>query len=237
MLTHGPHTLFGTSSFQHTTALTRLSVLARWVMVENGSVVFLGWRANQLVLSTPSVRFHVVSAEDLISDHIFTGINYESSFEAGLLENTNYCEVWGYDFSVKSFGPEIPKHLRSRTHFEQYALGGGDRFSDDNSHPLYTLDTIMNMNKHKHIDILKIDIESWEFETLTTLVDQYIKSGKPLPFGQLQLEVHIWHKRFAEFLEWWEKLEEAGLRPFWTEPNIVYQNYNEHVDLAEVCSF
>lgn len=29
------------------------------------------------------------------------GINDESSFEAGLLELTQHCEVWGYDFSVK----------------------------------------------------------------------------------------------------------------------------------------
>ena len=31
-------------------------------------------------------------------------------------------------------------------------------------------------------------------------------------------------------------LEKAGLRPFWTEPNLVYQNYNRDgaSDLAEV---
>ena len=70
---------------------------------------------------------------------------------------------------------------------------------------------------HTHIDILKIDIESWEFATMTTLLNTYIKSGEPLPFGQLQLEIHIWHKTFAEYLTWWEILEKAGLRPFWTE--------------------
>ena len=76
---------------------------------------------------------------------------------------------------------------------------------------------IMIMIGHTHIDILKIDIEGWEFETLTTTLSPYIASGEPLPFGQLQLEIHIWHKTFAEYLEWWEKLESAGLRPFWTE--------------------
>lgn len=30
------------------------------------------------------------------------GINDESSFEAGLLERTRYCQVWGYDFSVSN---------------------------------------------------------------------------------------------------------------------------------------
>ena len=59
-----------------------------------------------------------------------------------------------------------------------------------------------------------------------------------MPFGQLQLEVHVWGKKFDEFLSWWEKLEAAGLRPFWTEPNLVYQNYNKqgNSDLAEVCA-
>jgi len=75
---------------------------------------------------------------------------------------------------------------------------------------------------HSHIDILKIDIEGWEFETITTLLTPYITSGKPLPFGQLQLEIHIWTKTFAEYLEWWETLEAAGLRPFWTEVRAEY---------------
>lgn len=70
---------------------------------------------------------------------------------------------------------------------------------------------------HTHIDILKIDIEGWEFEAMTTLLNPYIASGEPLPFGQLQLEIHIWKKSFEEYLAWWETLEEAGLRPFWTE--------------------
>ena len=38
-----------------------------------------------------------------------------------------------------------------------------------------------------------------------------------LPFGQLQIELHIWNQRFADFLEWWELLEVAGLRPFHQE--------------------
>jgi len=101
---------------------------------------------------------------------------------------------------------------------------------------MYTLESLMKMNGHTHIDILKIDIEGWEFETMTTLLNPYIASGEPLPFGQLQLEIHIWSKTFAEYLTWWESLEIAGLRPFWTEPNLIYQNYNnkDHKpDLAE----
>ncbi|KAF7299064.1 hypothetical protein MIND_00854700 [Mycena indigotica] len=161
------------------------------------------------------------------------GINYESSFEAEILAHTDHCQIWGYDFSVRSFGPEIPLLQKSRTHFFQYGLAGSDK--PDENPKMYTLETLMKMNGHTHIDILKIDIERWEFETLTALVKPYIASGKPLPFGQLQLEIHLWNLSFAEYLAWWESLEAAGLRPFWTEPNLVYQNYNRPgtSDLAE----
>ncbi|KAJ7777901.1 methyltransferase domain-containing protein [Mycena maculata] len=162
------------------------------------------------------------------------GINYESSFEAEILSNTQGCQIWGYDFTVNSFGPQISPAQSSRTHFNAYGLAGTDHTSDD-GHKMYTLETLMKMNGHTHIDILKIDIERWEFETLTALIKPYLASGKPLPFGQLQLEVHIWNMSFEEYLTWWEMLEAAGLRPFWTEPNLVYQNYNRggSTDLAE----
>ncbi|KAJ7212193.1 methyltransferase domain-containing protein [Mycena pura] len=163
------------------------------------------------------------------------GINHESSFEAEILANTEHCEIWGYDFSVKSFGPEIPRSQAHRTHFRRYGLAGTDKHGPDDKDKMYTLESLMKLNSHTHIDILKIDIERWEFETLTALIKPYLTSKKPLPFGQLQLEIHIWDMSFAEYFEWWETLEAAGLRPFWTEPNLVYQNYNKKgtPDLAE----
>ncbi|KAF5374336.1 hypothetical protein D9758_004672 [Tetrapyrgos nigripes] len=156
------------------------------------------------------------------------GINGQSSFEAELLVNTKHCHIWGYDFSVKSFGPEITRRIRHRTHFFAYGLAGNDGVttSKGKEFPMYTLESLMRMNGHTHIDILKVDIESWEFETFATLIKSYMDKGKALPFGQLQLEIHLWDKDFPQFLEWWEMLEEAGLRPFMTEPNLVYANYN-----------
>ncbi|KAJ6593776.1 methyltransferase domain-containing protein [Mycena capillaripes] len=163
------------------------------------------------------------------------GINYESSFEAEILSNTQECQIWGYDFTVNSFGPQISSTQASRTHFNRYGLAGKDSHGSEDSPKMYTLESLMKLNGHTHIDILKIDIERWEFETLSALVKPYLASGRPLPFGQLQLEVHIWDMSFEEYLTWWEMLEAAGLRPFWTEPNLVYQNYNGEgsTDLAE----
>jgi Methyltransferase FkbM domain len=84
----------------------------------------------------------------------------------------------------------------------------------------------MSANGHSFIDILKIDIEGAEFATLEALLAAYAHEPS-LPFGQLQLEIHARDSEYAQFpkfLEWWEKLEAAGLRPFWTEPNLVYVN-------------
>ncbi|KAI9432329.1 hypothetical protein H4582DRAFT_1821199, partial [Lactarius indigo] len=40
------------------------------------------------------------------------------------------------------------------------------------------------------------------------------------------LEIHTCEGRgnFEYFAHWWTALEGAGLRPFWTEPNLVYIN-------------
>jgi len=161
------------------------------------------------------------------------GINYESSFEAALLSRTRECQVWGYDFSVRSFGPQIPATQSYRTHFHSFGLAGWDHVTE--GHKMYTLQSLMALNGHTFIDILKIDIEGWEFDAITAIVKEYKSRGQPLPFGQLQLEIHAWNKSFADFLKWWEAMEEAGLRPFWTEANLVYQNYNRgaSADLAE----
>lgn len=79
-------------------------------------------------------------------DLLGLGINYESSFEAEILRNTRHCQIWGYDFSVKSFGPEIPSGSSHRTHFKAYGLGGEDKHGPEDNPPMYTLETLMKMN-------------------------------------------------------------------------------------------
>jgi hypothetical protein len=92
---------------------------------------------------------------------------------------------------------------------------------------------------HTFIDFLKIDIEGGEFDALTAFLDQRARDGLDLPIGRLQIEIHAreGHERFDYFARWWESLEAAGLRPFWTEPNMVYVNFVRGVrpELAEVC--
>ncbi|TCD66335.1 hypothetical protein EIP91_001484 [Steccherinum ochraceum] len=176
------------------------------------------------------------------------GLNGEVSFEAELLQRAPGCQIWGYDYSVQSIGPDIENgidrnnaSLASRAHFHAYALGGTDAHTSNP--PTHTLKSILQENGHTFIDILKIDVESWEFEALENFVKEYIESGEVLPVGQMQIEIHATvssgYSRFAKFKAWWEKLEAVGLRPFWTEPNMVYLNIirGARPDLTEVGSF
>ena len=86
------------------------------------------------------------------------GINNESSFEAALLRAAPRCQVWGYDFSVPNFGPEITEDpdLRSRSHFRSWGLGSADNYGPGANPPFYTLQTLMAMNGHSFIDVLKV---------------------------------------------------------------------------------
>jgi Methyltransferase FkbM domain len=90
---------------------------------------------------------------------------------------------------------------------------------------------------HTFIDVLKVDIEGGEFDALTSFIDAHADLGE-LPIGQLQLEIHArdGRERFDYFNHWWTTLEAAGLRPFWTEPNLVYINLVRGAlpDLSEV---
>jgi len=180
------------------------------------------------------------------------GINNESSFEAELLQRAPGCQLWGYDFSVKSFGPEIETipELAERAHFYPWALGGANEYGPNADPPVYTLPTLMELNGHNFIDVLKIDIEGNEFASLDKFLEFYVSGagasrryGRPpinapaaayqepevvLPIGQIQIEIHARpgtdHDTFAAFKSWWERLEAAGLRPFMAEPNLVYVN-------------
>lgn len=161
-----------------------------------------------------------------------SGVAQESSFEKVILEKSATCKIYGYDFSVENWGPQIRDRpeFKSRISFKPWKLA--PKVSASATPPEYSLQGLMKHNGHKFIDILKLDIEGSEFDVLDSLFEEY--KGRPLPFGQLQLEIHAGQISFADFLHFWERLEEAGLRPFWTEPNlpsIVF--YKSNPDVSE----
>ncbi|PCH42835.1 hypothetical protein WOLCODRAFT_102669 [Wolfiporia cocos MD-104 SS10] len=167
------------------------------------------------------------------------GLDWETSFEAELLARTRHCEVWGYDYVAPGFGGALPRTLRPRTHFARLGLGAQDSHAPADEPKMWTLRSLMAANGHAHIDVLHVDIEGWEFEVAKAMVRDFVGAGGEgtgaLPFGQLLIEMHVWHQRFHEFLQFWEMLERVGLRPFMSEVNLVYANYNRQsgVELAD----
>lgn len=163
------------------------------------------------------------------------GINAESSFEAELLERVPSARIWGYDFSVDAWGPQIKDTLRPRTAFQKVGLGKQDRHASDP--PFWTLPSLMQQNGHAYIDLLKIDIEGSEYDALDTMMDAFESTRSAsgtgvLPIGQIMIELHLGdgvnlkgtsggaHVDFARFRTWWERLEKMGMRPVWMEINL-----------------
>ncbi|GAM91203.1 hypothetical protein ANO11243_092500 [Dothideomycetidae sp. 11243] len=151
------------------------------------------------------------------------GISVESSFEAELLHRLPSCKVWGYDFSVAEFGPQLDVTNDSgRAHFICAGIAGK---TDESRQPPYlSIQDAMAKNGHNHIDILKVDIEGAEFDALASFVEHYKSRGLQVPCSQILVEIHLSakkHPTIEPVLEWWEMLEAAGFRPVWTEPNLL----------------
>ena len=158
------------------------------------------------------------------------GVRDDSSFEEEMLTNTN-CEIVAVDFSVDSvrhislvqycllfiltpssqFGDQLTAGHRNRSTFMKVGLGAKDEpFKDP---PFYTLKTLMEKHAHDYIDVLKVDIEGGEFDSITRFMDDY--EGEDLPIGQLVMELHLddpirWD--FYKVYAFMERLESFGLR-------------------------
>lgn len=146
------------------------------------------------------------------------GVRTDSSFEDAMAGYVG-CEVHEFDPSPElipppSFHPEMvsfrPWGLRSTN--ERFYLLGADVQG-------YTLASIMKQLGHtgRTIDVLKVDIEESEWSVL----EQLLSTGEPLPFHQLQVELHFLDDRFDS----WKAVQliagmlQRGFLPFHKELN------------------
>ncbi|KAG0054307.1 hypothetical protein BGZ83_011512 [Gryganskiella cystojenkinii] len=164
------------------------------------------------------------------------GVNKETRFEGEMLDRTD-CEIWAYDASVTEMGPET--HGRPKVHFYPYYVGKEDTV-DYQGITYKTIKTLMKENGHDWIDILKIDIEHNEYQTLNAFMDEYEldkKGGGTLPFGQLLIEIHVDPDfiKFPDFKKFWERLESFGVYPWWTEPNLIPVMFGHPPYASEYC--
>lgn len=185
------------------------------------------------------------------------GLSTSATLPAGLDSFYGPLDVSNYDEDLDYWDS---RHIWQRAHFKPYRIAGSDAHGMGDRPKTYTLESLMRQNGvsvfyilyifffvclclligHTHIDILKIDLEGWEFDALMAFLipSPEFSSEKPRvpPVSQMLLELHVWNREFPELLSWWSTLERAGLRAVAREPNLVYQNYNrmQGAELAEV---
>jgi len=121
----------------------------------------------------------------------------------------------------------VPTNIRlSTVSYNNYGLGyphtvqRNDAGFIENSPNLRNLTTLMKMNGHRYIDVMKIDVEGGEWDFIE-------REGFLLHrVGQLLIEVHtnvpekVFHEKAQTMIAFIEKLENHDLRIFHKEPNL-----------------
>ena len=103
-------------------------------------------------------------------------------FELSIAKATN-CEIHTFDCNVAI--PKVPPKLSSRLTFHKSCVGGRNEL-DAEGHAFRTLASIQAELGHKKVDLLKVDIEGFEWELFNTWED----TQSTLPF-QISTELHL----------------------------------------------
>lgn len=173
------------------------------------------------------------------------GVNQDSSFEAAILQRTN-AQIWGYDFSVDKWAKHIPNHRLSRAHFTKAGIA---KTTDETKQPpFYSVQDLMKKNGHDYVDLVKMDIEGFEYDAITSLVTSILADpggshNGTLPFGQLLVEMHFYTgdrphstpKDLRAWMEWWTAMENLGMRPVNNEDNWIGDAGSGKPRFMEVC--
>ena len=155
----------------------------------------------------------------------------DTSFEDALLRPTD-CEVHTFDPTLNQ---AVQAAVEARPNLQFHAIGvGGSTKPGLGQTPvtvsnLQSLESIMADLQHAWIDILKIDIESYEWSLFT---DFYAVHGARLPATQLLVEFHF----PGQAATVWEVLDAIladKYRVFSVEPNSYCENGCSARDLQE----
>lgn len=138
------------------------------------------------------------------------GSNREVDFESEVAAR-KHCEIHIYDPTVDL--PPDPRWV-----FHKVGLYREKRENLPKLGPVDTLFNFVRANRHKHIDILKIDIEGTEWSALEELLKS---TQRDFTIGQMQIEYHD-PKGGARMVETVRAFEAIGLIQFSLEVNALY---------------
>ncbi|KAL0932234.1 uncharacterized protein CTRU02_213187 [Colletotrichum truncatum] len=155
------------------------------------------------------------------------GVGDDSSFEAEMLNRSTKAEVWGFDDTVDGWEPGLEQDYPNRTQFLKTAVAGYDFYDEKDNTEFLSIKSIMKKLGHDYVDLIKMDIEGDEFPALESFLEEFSRGGdregEEVPIGQLVIEIHVPDKgpRISQFADWWERIENAGFRPVWSEANLL----------------
>jgi hypothetical protein len=156
------------------------------------------------------------------------GSNNQFDFEEAVSKQSTNCQVHTFDCTS-----EAPKKPIDRVTFEKVCLGGED--VDFSGRSFRRLSSLMSKNGHSHLNLLKMDIESFEMDVFDTLLR--VPFDKKLPY-QIVFETHNWHVWSTTALlhsALLQQLTFAGYRPVWHENNVQCPSCNEHTFVRVYC--
>ena len=142
------------------------------------------------------------------------GINNDWSFDESI-SKVYGCDVFAFDPSI---GKGTHKHSE-KVWFYNVGIAGED-YVNSRNWDLRTLSSIVKMLNHtgKKIDILKMDVEKAEWQSLSNMLD----SGVLKNVRQLYLEFH--NGMFVNRLMILKRLFDNNFRIFWTHRNPISTN-------------
>lgn len=152
------------------------------------------------------------------------GVGSDSTFEEEFLNRSSRAEVWGFDDTVEMWGRGLDGHAyEHRAHLSKAAVAGYDFYDEKDKTQFWSISSIMKKLGHDYVDLVKMDVEGDEFQTLEAFLEEFKTEGKEVPFGQLVIEIHVPEKgpKISQFAEWWERMEGLGLRPVMSEANLL----------------
>ena len=152
---------------------------------------------------------HIVSTPIVYS----LGSNRQQDFEEGIRDIRPDSQMFVYELFAKN----LPDEKLPNTSY--FAIGLGYPKSENND--FKSLAQMMKDHQHTYIDVLKMDIEGYEWEFIKMESDILPR------IGQILFEVHL-SREHPSVLPMVEVFEKAGLRMYHRELNKLTKNHCEY---------
>lgn len=154
------------------------------------------------------------------------GANIQIQFDTELKNRTN-CEFHSFDINPKLLGTAGPRLQQAGVNFHLWGIGDHEFTTQENGVdvPIKTFQTIMKELGNIRLDILKMDVEGAEYQSLMLLAESPGCLELPATVQQILVELHVWQESSANHLK---RLlaavqENCGFQAFAKEPNPGYR--------------